>query len=255
MQRVTTLRKQFNWRMLLMRIVVNALALVITALVIPTIDFVEDTLLTWFLLAVFLGILNAVIKPIIQFATLRFIFATYGLVVVLINAVVLILLSALLPNRFVVGSLLWALVAGALIGLLSAFLENLFGLTPPIVSEKHPEIRRKIREKDTGSMKAHISETAAKIILPSESVEQPDTTTSAAAVLAVVGAPVPEPGGPDPRAEGSGAGEVPVAPSSFAPSAESTAMQPQAETETRPPAGQETPAASPDSSAPAHREG
>jgi putative membrane protein len=125
MQRLNTLRNHFNWRMLLMRIAVNALALLITAIVVPTINFTQDTLLTWFLLAVLLGIFNAVVKPIIQFATLRFLFATYGLVIVLINGAILLLLAWLFPELIKVGNVLWALVGGTLIAVLSAFLENL----------------------------------------------------------------------------------------------------------------------------------
>ena len=166
-----------------MRIVVNALALLITGVLVPTIDLVDPTLLNWFLLAVLLGVFNAVVKPIIQFATLRFIFATYGLVVVLINAAVLLLISWIFPGLFQVGSLLWALVAGLLIGMVSAVLENLLGLTPPIISEKHPELRRRIRDREVGSVKAQISETAADIILPAQAIQKQEAT----AVLAAVG--------------------------------------------------------------------
>ena len=195
MQRLNTLRNHFNWRMLLMRILVNALALLITGLLVPTINLVDATFLNWFLLAALLGVFNAVVKPIIQFATLRFIFATYGLVVVLINAAVLILISWAFPGLFEVGSLLWALVAGALIGVISAFLENLFGLTPPIVSEKYPELRRRIRDRETGTIKAQISDTAAGIILPAQVTAQPDLAADAAAVLAAVGVQTSDPAG------------------------------------------------------------
>jgi putative membrane protein len=188
MQRLNTLKNHFNWRMLLMRILVNALALLITGLLVPTMDLVDATFLNWFLLAALLGVFNAVVKPIIQFATLRFIFATYGLVVVLINAAVLLLISWVFPGLFQIGNLLWALVAGALIGLVSAFLENLFGLTPPILSEKYPELRRRIRERETGTVKAQISETAAGIILPAQVTGKEDAAAEAAAVLAAIDA-------------------------------------------------------------------
>ena len=195
MQRVNTLRNHFNWRMLLMRILVNALALLITAIIVPTINFTQDTLLTWFLLAILLGIFNAVVKPIIQFATLRFLFATYGLVIVLINGAILLLLSWVFPELIEVGSVLWALVGGTLIGVISAFLENLFGLTPPILSEKYPELRRRIRDREIGTVKAQISDTAAGIILPAQVTAQPDPAADAAAVLAAVGAQSSDPAG------------------------------------------------------------
>ncbi len=45
-----------------------------------------------------LGLLNAFIKPVIAFMTLRFIFATGGLVLAVINGLILWLLSWLFPK-------------------------------------------------------------------------------------------------------------------------------------------------------------
>ena len=137
--RITRFIKQFNWRFLLVRIVVNAIALAITAIVVPKINFVDRSIWNWLLMALMLGVLNALLKPILQFLTLQFIFATYGLVIVLVNTLILFLLSWLFPARFEVGSLLWALVGGLVLGLLSSFLESLLGLTMPIVRGEPPQ--------------------------------------------------------------------------------------------------------------------
>jgi putative membrane protein len=189
MQRIATWRRQFNWRMLLMRILINALALVITAGLVPNIYFIDRTVTTWLLLAIFLGILNAFVKPIIQFLTLRFIFATYGLVVVLINGILLLLLELLFPTRFAVEGFLRALVGGAVIGIVSAFLESLLGLSPPIVSEKYPEVRQRIKDRETSSMHAVITEAAVQTTMEPKQGEQPPSSPAqhAAAVLAVLG--------------------------------------------------------------------
>lgn len=157
MNHTTLLLKNFNWRMLLMRLAVNMLALLITLLVTPKVFFVDRGLGSWLLMAVTLGVLNTLIKPIIQFLTLRFIFITGGLVLILINATLLYLLSWLLPNQFGVDSLLWAIVAGAVLGLTSAFLDNLFGLTSPIVSDKYPEIRQRVKDRQFYRVQAELS--------------------------------------------------------------------------------------------------
>jgi len=120
--------------MLLVRIIVNALTLLIIV-ILPDIYFVEPTVLRVLFLAVMLGILNAFVKPIIQFLTLRFIFITYGFAIVIINTIILLLLNILFRDRIVVDSLIWALVGGALMGLAGAFLENLFGMQVPIFPE------------------------------------------------------------------------------------------------------------------------
>ena len=72
-----------------MRILVNALALAITAAVTPKIYFVDKSVWSWLLMALMLGVLNALLKPLLQFLTLQFIFVTYGLVIVLVNALIL----------------------------------------------------------------------------------------------------------------------------------------------------------------------
>ena len=190
MQYIATWRRQFNWRMVLMRIVINALALLITAGLVPNIYFIDRNFRSWLLLAVALGVLNALVKPIIQFLTLRFIFATYGLVVALINGVLLLLLELLFPGRFAVeGILFWPLVGGAVIGIISAILESLLGLSPPIVSEKYPELRQRIKDGETGSVQALIPETAVSKTLEPQQAEQPASRPAqdAAAVLAVLG--------------------------------------------------------------------
>jgi putative membrane protein len=145
--------KQFNWRFVLVRIVVNALALAITAAVMPKIRFVDKSIWSLLLMALMLGVLNALLKPILQFLTLQFIFVTYGLVIVAVNSLLLWLLSLIFPNRFAVDNILWLLVGGLVLGLLSSFLESLFGLTMPIVPDE-PRCAtrsRSKRAKPTGS--------------------------------------------------------------------------------------------------------
>ena len=138
--------QQFQWRFLLVRILVNAFALAGTAAFLPKIYFVDKTLSNWLLMTIMLGALNALLKPILQFLTLQFIFVTYGLVVVLVNALLLWLLSFLFPARFAVDSLLWLLVGGLVLGLFSSFLESLLGLTMPVVYDEPPEMRRQLEE-------------------------------------------------------------------------------------------------------------
>jgi putative membrane protein len=147
--RIDRFLKQFNWRFLLVRILVNALALAVTAAVTPKVYFVDKSIWNWLLMALMLGVLNALIKPILQFLTLQFIFVTYGLVIVLVNALLLWLLSFLFPARFAVDNVLWALVGGLVLGLFSSFLESLLGLTMPIVpDELRPQVTEQARHID-----------------------------------------------------------------------------------------------------------
>lgn len=144
--RINRFIKQFNWRFLLVRILVNALALAVTAAVTPRIYFVDKSFGNWLLMALMLGVLNALLKPLLQFLTLQFIFVTYGLVVVVVNALLLWLLSLIFPGRFAVENFWWLLVGGLVLGLLSSFLESLLGLTMPILPDEPAELRHQVQE-------------------------------------------------------------------------------------------------------------
>ena len=113
------LSRSFNWRILLVRILVNAVTLVVLA-ILPGITFVDPSLGKLLLMALVLGLINAFIKPILQFLTLSFLFVTYGFVLILINAVVLLLLARLFQS-YQLASIWAALLGGALIGLISSF--------------------------------------------------------------------------------------------------------------------------------------
>jgi putative membrane protein len=134
----------FNWRVLLLRVLVNAVALLITAAIIPHIYFVDRHFLTLLWMALVLGVLNGLVKPVVQFLTLPFIFATSGVVIVVINAGLLWFLSVLFPSLFAVNGFAWALLGGLVMGLLGSFLESLLGVTPPIVPEKYGSLRQQI---------------------------------------------------------------------------------------------------------------
>jgi putative membrane protein len=136
------LSRSLNWRILLVRICVNAVTLLVLALL-PGIRFVDASLLNLLMMALVLGLINAFVKPVIQFLTLSLIFVTYGLVLVLINTFVLLLIARLFP-QFQVSTIWVALLGGALIGLVSSILESFFGVAPPILPEKHPELSKQI---------------------------------------------------------------------------------------------------------------
>lgn len=124
-----------NWKLAVVRTVADGLAIAITAFVVPGISVLNNRPISYLILAVLLGLLNAFIKPIIQFFTLPLIFVSYGLVVVVINAVMLFFLAWLMPFRFAVDGLVPLLIGGLVIGILQMVLEGLFGVTPPLLDD------------------------------------------------------------------------------------------------------------------------
>ena len=205
--------QHLNWRVLLLRVLVNAIALLVTSLFLPHIYFLEPRLLSLLWMALVLGVINALVRPVVQFLTLPFIFATYGVVVVLINAGLLWLLSVLFPSLFAVDGLIWALVGGAVIGLLSSFLESLLGVTPPIVPEKYDSVRQRIRSQPP-ALPAVLAQATSSGDAPG------------ALVVPAAGRPAPAPTAPagapsvrEPRAAGAEAGPEPAPADGGAPAA------------------------------------
>ncbi|MFN2186653.1 MAG: phage holin family protein [Anaerolineae bacterium] len=133
--RINLIVRQFNWRMVLVRVLVNGLSLLVTAAILPHVYLREWSLVNILLLGAILGILNAVVRPVLQFLTLSFIFVTFGLVVVMINTVILLLLAMFLPGRFGVDTLFWAMIAAVVMGILTGALESLLGLSYPILPD------------------------------------------------------------------------------------------------------------------------
>lgn len=131
---------------MLMRIVIYAISLVVIALLVKDIYFAEKSIAILLVASIALGLLSAIVKPLIQFLTFQIIFASYGIVIVLINALLLWLLAVLFPQWFQVSSFFWALVGGALLGILTSLLEALFGLSIPIVSAEDVELRALVKE-------------------------------------------------------------------------------------------------------------
>ena len=116
---------QFNWRLMLVQIVANALALGLTVLVLPGIRFQAERLVLALLASGFIfGLLNAFLRPVLQFIMFRFLFITFGLVLIVINFFMLRMLARLTPGWFESDSLLWTLFAAVLVGLFGVFFET-----------------------------------------------------------------------------------------------------------------------------------
>ena len=171
--------RNFNWRILLLRILINAVALFLTAALVPDIYFVDRSLASLLLLALGLGVLNAFVKPVLQVLTLHFIFASYGLIVILINTLILYLLNFFFSARFAVDRLVWAFVGGALIGAIGSLLESLLGVTAPIVGDRYPIVRTQIKEEQGRGLEARIVQPLTSST-PLAVMEGPDATTAEA---------------------------------------------------------------------------
>jgi len=113
---------------ILIRLIISAIAVLVTDLLLPGVSLgdMNDTrgLLTALLVAAVLGLLNALLKPVLILLTLPVTVVTLGLFLLVINAVIVLIADELIDG-FTVRSFWWALgfslVLSLVQGLLNAF--------------------------------------------------------------------------------------------------------------------------------------
>jgi len=113
---------------LILRILINAAALWLTAQVIDAFQLTVD-ILGILIVAVIFGLVNALIRPVVSLLSLPITCLTLGLFTLVINTVMLLLTDALAGNLLTIsssspGRLVWAFIASILISLISVVLSS-----------------------------------------------------------------------------------------------------------------------------------
>ena len=101
---------------LLLRWLLNTIALFIVVTVVP--GFSYRTVVTLAIAAAVLGLLNAIVKPILFLLTLPLTIVTLGLFLIVLNAIMLELTDFLVPG-FDINGFGWAIVGAIVLGLVS----------------------------------------------------------------------------------------------------------------------------------------
>ena len=100
-------------------LLINSVAILITAYLLKGVKV--DGFLSAVLAALVLGFVNSFIRPVLVFLTLPVTILTLGFFVLVINALMVMLVGALLPG-FSVKSFWWALVFSIILSLVNSFL-------------------------------------------------------------------------------------------------------------------------------------
>lgn len=107
---------------LFLTLLLNAFAVFVTAYVLPGVEL--GGFGAALVVAVVLGLLNTLLKPILIFLTLPITILTLGLFTLVINVFLIYLTDAIVPN-FQINGFLWAFVFGLVLSLVQGFLESL----------------------------------------------------------------------------------------------------------------------------------
>jgi len=115
---------------ILIRLIISAIAVLVTDLLLPGVSLgdISNTngLLTALLVAAVLGLLNALLKPLLILLTLPVTLVTLGLFLLVINAVI-VLIAARLVNGFHVDSFWWALGFSLVLSIVQSVLQAFDG--------------------------------------------------------------------------------------------------------------------------------
>jgi len=105
----------------IIRLVVSALAVILSAYILPGVSVKSFWTALW--IALILTLLNVFITPIMVFLTIPITIITFGLFLFVINAVVILIASALISG-FRVNGFIWALIYSIILTIVSYILEE-----------------------------------------------------------------------------------------------------------------------------------
>lgn len=106
---------------LLTNLIINGFAVFVAAYILPGVTVAS--FLTALIVAVVLGVINTFIKPLLLLFTLPITLITFGLFAVVINGLMVLLASAIVPG-FHIENFLWALLFSLVISLVSSTLNK-----------------------------------------------------------------------------------------------------------------------------------
>jgi len=106
---------------LIINLLISSLAVFVSGYILPGIKI--ESFGTAVVVAVVLGIVNILIKPLFVILTLPVTILTLGIFALFINAIMILIVSALVPG-FKVNGLLWAFVFGIVLSIVTSFLHK-----------------------------------------------------------------------------------------------------------------------------------
>lgn len=107
---------------LILKLIVNAIAVFAAAYLLPGVKV--DGFTTAIIVAIVLGVLNLIVKPILVLLTIPITILTLGLFLLLINAMIVLLCSSLVSG-FEVDGIIYALLFSLVVSIISAIMEGL----------------------------------------------------------------------------------------------------------------------------------
>jgi len=113
---------------IILRIIVNAIAIAITAAILPGIHVADNDIGTLIIIGIVFGLVNAIVKPLVTLLTCPLVIVSLGLFILVINGLMLLLTAALIPDRLTIDNFGWAIIGGIIMGIVGVVMESALGL-------------------------------------------------------------------------------------------------------------------------------
>ncbi len=116
-------------REFLIRILINAVAIAVTAMLIPNIHVANNDIGTLLTIGLIFGIVNSLLKPLVFLLTCPAVLLTLGLFIFVINGIMLLITDSLAGDRLVIeGGIFTAILGGMVMAGVSILLERVLKL-------------------------------------------------------------------------------------------------------------------------------
>ena len=113
-------------REFLIRVLINAVAIAVAAMLIPNIHIADNDLGTLLTIGLIFGVVNALLKPLLIVLTCPAVLLSLGLFIFVINGLMLLITDSLAGDRLVIeGGLFTAILGGMVMAAVSILLESL----------------------------------------------------------------------------------------------------------------------------------
>jgi len=128
-------------REFVIRVLINAVAIAVTAMLIPNIHIVNNDLSTLLLIGLIFGLVNSLLKPLLILLTCPAVLLSLGLFLFVINGIMLLITDSIAGERLVIeGGIFTAVLGGMVMGGVSMLLESVLKLDDKSDSRKQETI-------------------------------------------------------------------------------------------------------------------
>ena len=122
-------------RIVVFRLIMYTLALTATVILVPGISVDGLTWWRFLVIGAIFAVLSEFLRPVLLFLTGRLLIRSLGLFLVVVNAILLWIMSVLGPGEWYVDNIFTFLFAGAILAIVSAVLDMVFGVNRPLLED------------------------------------------------------------------------------------------------------------------------